>query len=459
MNTAWTCKACTWSNDDATTSCLMCQTLRPKRKFASAADGARMSTAVSAAADETSQPVAVAAAMESNVGKETCYEDRTNDDAKEEQGKNSSAASASQWDAFATLQSNYESSSDDESFDDDSENDDNDKGSDFDENERDDESDHGGGKRWDAFESLQSNYQSSDDSDSASEPDEDEDRKSPLAASLMKRSHVECIDLLDSDDEETHGKLHANTERCGKRRLDLVDSDEDPSTHNSQRNVKSKRRIMKKRSSDEATTQRKSPITLLDDSSISEEEHTRPPPSSVTRSSRSSGILPPWQRSVPLHSNQILSGNKTLPSSSFSCMNGRNDVSGGSGAGVNGFHVSRTEDTVVEKRGSKRKTKEGGGAKKKNKSVASGAEDAEKSKKARPKGKRRYRRRGRSGTASKSGARRVAPRRGTNDAWSARERGIRQRNNRNRGPATSTYMMIGKQESALRSIGGASVTF
>jgi hypothetical protein len=400
---------------------------------------------------EASKPTAVAAALESSVASEKYNGHQTRDGKRESgkvgQEKNRTAASKSQWDAFATLQSNYESSSDDESDDDGSETHHNHKEIDFDDTESDGQSVHGGGKRWDAFESLQSSHQSSDGSGTASEQDIHEDRTSPSASSMMKSNHVECIDLVDSDDEDMHGKRHANAKKCRKRRLDLVDSEEEQSTHSSHPILGGKKRM--KRLSTETITKRKTPITLLDDSSISEEEYGRPPPSSVTRSSCSSGILPPWQRSIPLQQNHILSGNKTLPSYSFSCMNGRNDVSGGSGAGVNGFHLSRTDDDGNS--ASKKRAKEVKGVKKKTKAVSSGADEkAEKTKKARPKGKRRYRRRGRSGTPSRTATKKVAQRRSTNDPWSARERGIRQRNNHGRGSTTSTYMMIGKQESADR---------
>lgn len=461
MTTVWTCKACTWSNDDATTSCVMCQTVRPRWKFASAAGRERALAPSSFVEASKPASVAAAAALESSLDGEKYNQHRTRDykrdfTGKIEQDKNRTAATKSQWDAFATLQSNYESSSDDESNDDDSENHRSETGSDFDHTQSDGQSVHGGKTRWDAFESLQSNYQSSEESDTASEHDIHEDRTPLSPSSLVKSNHVEFIDLVDSDDENKNRKLHANADKSGKRRLDLIDSEEEQSPHSSRPILLGKKRM--KRISNDTVTKRKSHITLFDDSSISEQESSRPSPAGVTRSSRSSGILPPWQRSIPIQQNRILSGNKTLPSSSFSCMNGRNDVSGGSGAGVNGFRMSRTEDDGNSD--PQKRAKSVKGAKKKTTSLSRGEEDdPKKTKQTRPKGKRRYRRRGRSGTTSGATTKRGAQRQSTNDPWSSRERGIRQRNNHSRGSATSTYMMIGKQETALRSIGGATVTF
>lgn len=58
-----------------------------------------------------------------------------------------------------------------------------------------------------------------------------------------------------------------------------------------------------------------------------------------------------------------------------------------------------------------------------------------------------------------SSTRRVAQRQSTHDPCSSSERGIRQVNNHRRGSTTSTFMTVGKQETALGSNGGSSVTF
>jgi hypothetical protein len=378
----------------------------------------------------------------------------------------------SQWDAFATLQENYESSddeSDEESHTDEGSAD----GHDIQQQENE--------EQWNAFESLENNYQSSsDDSESVSDGGSECEEQSAIQP---QKNDVECIDLLDSD-EEDHS-THRNQQH------DLVDSDDED-----QMPTRKRRRItkisdhFKPRSKDamklkasrprtESSKDKESPI-VLDDSSISEEE-------SPTVRGAQQTIHQPWQRSVRLDSTTCTSAadqsrlsagsatsqtrrsiprGNTLPSSSFTCMSGRNDVRGGGGVGVNGVSLqAQNEQDEREKRGhsapakaksTKKRTTKARTRKtttkkttRKQSAINTDEDGNEKPKARRRKGwGRKGGRRSRSTSANgRSNGR-------SNNAWSARERGIR--NNRNNG-VTSNYMNIRNQENALGNIGGADV--
>ena len=338
------------------------------------------------------------------------------------------------WDAFASLQDNYESSNESGIEDDN-------------DGTKQEVVIYGQSEQWNAFETLESNYKSS----SSDEADCDSGDEQSLAR--LERENGKYIDLLssDSDDELT---ILSNTKQ--EQQLDLADSNDEASNKNGKRSTKLS----------EHFANRKASLLALDDDSISEDDSPIPV-------ERREGAIPPWQRSVPLHrdlsrkstaasSCSIPVGN-TLPSSSFSCMNGRNDVIGGSGMGVNGIDVRTKAEKNTKKRAYKTSRARKTSTKKttRTKSVASktSKSSSEANDEAKPKarkGRRSYRKKSKRATV-------YSRRRGTtnttgssNNAWIARERGIRSRKN-NSGP--STYMTIGKQESALRNIGGATISF
>ena len=429
----------------------MCSALRPRKKNGAGVGVASVAAALSAPpreADVTSvQREKYAIGQLHGVTTKQATEENNN---------------SAHWDAFATLQDNYESSDDSSE-----------SNSKHSQDEDDEDECSNNEQRWDAFQTLESNYQSSSESDD--ESCDESYREEPKGFSQGKHAQ-ECIDLLDSDSD--------TEEPCNKEN-ELVDSDEEPASD--VKNLK-RRRISKisdhfkpkahnsreKNSSKISSEPHQSPI-VLDDSSIEEE------PSYV--GGRECDI-PPWQRSVPLtasatnqkrsqsssrsssssSSKRILSNNNIRSSSSFACMNNRNDVLG-NGLGVNAVSLTshdKSSDSKKQKsttasakstrtKSTAKRTAKTGTKTRKRKTASTGtSRETTKQPKAK-RGRRNYRRKGR----SKSANRRSGGTNRSTNAWSARERGIRGRNFS--GP--STYMTIGKQESALGNVGGATVSF
>lgn len=420
---SWTCCTCLFPNEAGSVSCGFCDA--PKPRIRSSANPAAEQTTVASSAAQTE---AVAASV------------------KQREEENSG-----HWDAFASLQENYESSDENES-DEDSCSEDNQ-----------DSNDEAG--QWNAFESLENNYQSSSESSSESELEE--------GGSDQDTTQQECIELLDSSDEERNYDQHGNQTI---NQHDLLDSDEGREPAPKRRRISKisdhfKSKASKKTKTSKSNSKSKESPIVLDDSSISEDES--PPFSGRGRA------VPSWQRSVPLHSTttsvqqssmsssqsrKSIPRGSTLPSASFSCMNGRNDVMGGGGSGVNGVSLqAQSEETGSKKRKSRaaaankaKSTRKSANTKKRASKKATATTDGDDKPKARK--RRSYKRKGKRYSASTSRSRSAgANGRSFNNAWSARERGIRNNRNNNSGP--STYMSISKQESALSGIGGATMSF
>jgi len=284
--------------------------------------------------------------------------------------------------------------------------------------------------QWNAFESLEATLGDDSSSSSGEESDcilienQDEKKIAPAATSIKSNLKTECVDLVDTDDEE-----YVRQEKDTK-----------PKRINSRK---------RKRASDQSA------ITLMDgdsDSSyLSEVESSRPlQPSPATRQGTRS--LPPWQRAARSKSKSpsILQNERVLPRESFSLLSNRNDVSG---CGLNETRTSApaARQPRQRKTSTKSSTTTKSGSRRRKRSNSDGAAPAKKKRRTRKyrRSSKRGGRGGRGGAAAASGSNR------SNNAWSARERGIRQPISGNNG----SYMNITKQEPMLRNIGGASIQF
>ncbi len=421
--------------------------------------------------------------------------------------------------------------------------------------------------KWDAFKSFQENYESSDDSDTASDEDDEYDgcsyedycsdesldeksagyhegsnvydlcdvceddscnQDSKMQASGLSppmerpKSDVECIDLADTDDDGGHCRID-----------DLVTTSDKMKAQHHREQTKGRRSKVKSHSSlgfeppkvtKTRTSLRRNNHGAESDSSLSEIEDAQhrfspgrlrplPPWQRSTRETSSiaesavaatlaiSTSLPQRQPRSKLNNRQ----NVTKPMQSFPCMNQRNDVVCGSGAGINGFtmynrnsdEVSNDEDLAlgsgrkksggstsnrkgrVEKSASAKDVTADAGRKKTKTGTKSSATSSDSRKRkssttpasSNTKSLSAPKKRRRRSYNPKSRFRRSAGRRSTgsrelNDPWTARERGIRDQHCRgktSRGGRTSNgsgaYMDIVKQEPMLRGIGGASIQF
>jgi len=149
------------------------------------------------------------------------------EDAKERENPTSNKTlehpHGAQWDAFASLENNYQSSDDD---DEDDESDEEDSGNGW---RRKEGADEDNNDQWDAFKSLEQNYESSEDdgscdSDDNSSSDEDEmseyemkgngdngdnptlhkqQNENEKKSSKLDDANVGYIDLVDTDDEDS----------------------------------------------------------------------------------------------------------------------------------------------------------------------------------------------------------------------------------------------------------------
>ena len=350
-----------------------------------------------------------------------------NSEMSNQQGKSSTKYEPSQkWDAFASLENNYESS--------DSSEDESDSDSDVGEHQYKDDRDghHDEIKsQWNAFKSLESTLgdDSSNSSDSGEESDcilieSEDERKMPHKSPRKMETKIDCVDLVDTDDEDM------------QREEDI-------------KLVARKRKRASNNSSANSLANDDS-----DSSYISEVESSRIlNPSPATR--QGLRTLPPWQRiSRPkTNSSSILENDNMLPRESFSLLNNRNDING---SGINEARSSAPTSRQPKKRKSSKKSSTSTTRRRK-RSDSDSAAPAKKKRRTRKYNRRSSKRgtrssRGRRGTAAASGSSR------SNNAWSARERGIRQPIRDNSGPGGS-YMNITKQEPMLRNIGGASIQF
>ena len=451
---AWECYACTWLNQEINVDCLMCQTKRARILSHNAGKTEEISVCGEAHAmleekmslrqhndndDDKWQKPATEVKQQNINSKSTSIQHSASNNRQEIKLKHHNESN-SIWDAFASLENNYESSDSDED-ESDSEDDGSENCGDVTEyNQQDDD-----GKvaaeqfHWNAFESLEanlgddsstSNSSSGEESDCILIDDQDEGEKMvPASAAMSTKSNqkTECVDLVDTDDEEdVRQEKNSKPKRIDSRKRKRVS---DPSA-----------------------------ISLMDgdsDSSyLSEVESSRPLQiSPATRQGTRS--LPPWQRAARSKSKSpsILQNDRVLPRESFSLLSSRNDVNG---SGLNETRASApparqpkqrktsTKTSTFTKTGSRRK-----------RSNSDGAVTAKK--KRRPRKYRRSSKRGSRG--GRGGAAAASSSSRNNNPWSARERGIRQQIRDNNGSGSGSYMNITKQEPMLRNIGGASIQF
>ncbi len=367
---------------------------------------------------------------------------KNSDDASAEQCEINQAMSG-RWDAFASLQANYESSSDEEKDDDDSSDD---EESDNEESEccDDDFVDDG--------DTAGEKFKKRDYHDRTCHNDKGLNHKIPsqttTTTTTTTTKSVECINLVDSDDED-----------------EIIDT----SGKENKKNALHKS-ILKKRP-------KKYRIESDSDCSISEEESHRPMPSPSARGAPS--WRPPRRRSSTLiqTSNQ---GN-IKSSDEFPCMSTRNDVIGNSSSPCivqstrprlsDGSKEEEWRQPSSKKSSTLTKTSSIVSASRKRSRITSEAAASKGGSKA----PARKRRRGGVGGGGKykkrSSYKRSSAKRGrtnraetsnnnSNSAWSERERGIRQpRRGGGGGSSTGPYMAIAKQEPVLRNVGGASIQF
>lgn len=346
--------------------------------------------------------------------------------------------SNSKWDAFASLEKNYESSDsgEDES---DSDSDGSDASENFYEDDKEEYNQHDGGNvgadqsQWNAFKSLEATLGDDSSSSSGSSSGEESD----------------CILIEDGQEKKMASSKTPSKNNYESECVDLVDTDDDDEDVQKEKNTMPKRvnsRRKRKRASDPSA------ITLLDDDSdssyLSEVESSRPlQPSPATRQMRT---IPPWQRASrqKTKSTSILQNDRVLPRESFSLLSSRNDVSG------SGLNETRTSAPAARqpkqrKTSTKSSTSTKSGSRRRKRSNSDGAEPAKKKRRTR-KYRRSSKRGGRGGRGGTAASR-------NNNPWSARERGIRQPIRDNSG--SGSYMNITKQEPILRNIGGASIQF
>lgn len=449
---AWECYACTWLNDECNIDCLMCQTKRARNLSPNTRKNEE-STVCRQAADDSNDAVPEKSLRQQNNDVDNNRKEPIKEKAKplvrnqevstqmqhsqpsNQQEKVSAVnQSNSKWDAFASLENNYESSDSGED-----ESDSDSDGSDVSEHYYGDSKDEkyqcdkdgADQSQWNAFESLEATLGDDSSSSSGEESDcilienQDEKKIAPAATSIKSNFKTECVDLVDTDDEEDVRQ----------------EKDTKPKRINSRK---------RKRASDQSA------ITLMDgdsDSSyLSEVESSRPlQPSPATRQGRRS--LPPWQRAARSKSKSpsILQNERVLPRESFSLLSNRNDVSG------SGLNETRTSAPAArqprQRKTSTKSTTTKSGSRRRKRSNSDGAAPAKKKRRTRKyrRSSKRGGRGGRGGAAAASGSNR------SNNAWSARERGIRQPISGNNG--NGSYMNITKQEPMLRNIGGASIQF
>jgi len=387
------------------------------------------------------------------------------------------------WDAFASLQSNFESSDDDDSAEDRSIKD---KEEINDGRVRNNNNNAG----WNAFASFEQNYESSDESESGSSSSDDdseeeeesdgcrieddghygdlvdnEEDEMKKENSLKINSIVECVELLDSEDDEQNEQQEDDNSVC---ELDVkMPAGKDMTGKENNKSDKKRRRKRSPPKHPEAYT-----IDIGDSDSELSEVESRPIPSpELARQQRQ---LPSWQqrkrRSTPIQASS--NGFNLKKASDYACMNGRNDLSGGSGTGVNGVRLAKKKgDDTTTTTGTKRKS---GGRRKRRATSLPGLSMTTETTTSKPTTKRRRKTTASKTTSSKAKApgakrrrkrsykKRSTKRRGGNtggNAWAARERGVRGGQRRGNTGSAAPYMAIAKQEPLLANIGGASIQF
>lgn len=507
---AWVCKSCTWLNTNSDhLACSMCNTKRinsPDENEAGEPSTSQLVGGIDipvSSMDNNTQPCNIndtdhsinTGVDDSNDKSPQQFDNRKQSHAPSQEDQNDikqiqdgtskdGGGKKKKWDAFASLQSNYESSDDDNSAND---------GSIKDKEEiNDGRVRNNNNAGWNAFASFEQNYESSDESESGSSSSDDdseeeeecdgcsveddghygdlvdsEEDEMKQDGSLKINSIVECVDLLDSEDDEQIEQQEDDNSVC-ELDVKMPAGKDIPGKEN--KSDKKRRSTLRKRSPPkhpEAYT-----IDIGDSDSELSEVESRPLPSpELARQQRQ---MPSWQRrrrSTPIQASS--NGFNLKNASDYECMNGRNDVIGGSGTGVNGVRLAKKkgDDTTVAT-GTKRKS--GGRRKRRATSLPGLSMTTETTTTSEPTTKRRRKSTASKTTSSKAKApktkrrrkrsykKRSTKRRGGNtggNAWAARERGVRGGQRRGNAGAAAPYMAIAKQEPLLANIGGASIQF
>ena len=473
MPSAWECGACTWLNDQCSVDCLMCQTKRPRNLPSPNARKTEEAAVCRQAADASNNVMPEKKSLHQKkinddddrkeptkeVKPHVCDQDNSISIHHSESNKQQEKYSVKKNESntfFASLENNYESSDSGEEDESDSDSDGSDGSENYYQDDEDEYKQYDDGQvgeddqsQWNAFKTLEATLgddSSSSDSSSSSSSGEDciliediEEKKMAFTKTSNKNnSKAECVDLVDTDDEEDMQEEKRKTKPKPKR-------------------INSRKR---KRASDPSA------ITLMDDDSdasyLSEVDGSRPlQPSPASRQTRS---IPPWQRAARSNTKSTsttLQNHRVLPRESFSLFSTRNDVSG---SGLNETRTSAPPPAAAaaaaarQPKQRKTSTKSStstnkSGSRRRKRSNSDGAAPAKKKRRTRKyrRSSKRGGRGGRGGAAASSSSR-------NNNPWGARERGIRQPirgNNGSGGP----YMNITKQEPMLRNIGGASIQF
>ncbi|KAL7547343.1 hypothetical protein ACHAWF_010654 [Thalassiosira exigua] len=467
---SWECSACTWINENEHgLSCMMCQTERrmaPQTKakggdIAAANQMGERDCVAPAAAKQSASCDGADSAMRGagsrlnsrrrgEATEPSSAQTSRVDDVGESSEKIGMAAEGSRtrnektaeredgkWDAFASFASNYQSS--------DSDGEDQSDGGD---SGNGDEGNEGESGQWDAFKSFEQNYESSEDESD----DESSDGESRCSEGGSEGGEIDCE--RPHSPQKQDGKIDADVD-C----VDLMDSDcscelvvTRPGKENNSRSSRRKQ------------PQKHEPYTIGDDSdsSLSEVESRRP------LSSPRSRPAPPWQRrrSTPIGQNDSLKARD-----SFSCLEGRNDIMGGSGLGLGGFQLSRKDNETPKgtktikgkpRKGSTSASKTTRKRKSSGEATSSKSTATKKRKRSSSKaavtGKKRRKRSYRKSGKKRSAKGRASSGNGRSNrsSWNAREQGIRQPYNRRGGGGESgPYMSIAKQEPTVRNVGFA----
>ena len=350
--------------------------------------------------------------------------------------------------------------------------------------------------RWDAFASLQANYESSsddddDDDDDSSAGDVDSDTNEDSECSnddfddngeFDDQIYRDCGDYNDTICVEDNHMINNNntlSQKSGRKSgecINLLDSEDEDGIINAPGKENEKNFLPKSRLRKRPT--KNGSIESDSDSSLSEEESHLP----TKMPSPSMRGLPSWQppRRQRSSSTPIQTSNhgNIKSSDKFPCMSTRNDVIG-----------NPSSPCIVSSRASKEEGRRRPSKKLSTSTKAASATSTSR-KKTRTtsdvaastggsKAQARKRRRGGGKYKKRSSYKRSSTKRGGgtnsrsetsntngNNAWSERERGIRQPYRRGGGgsaggggSSSGPYMAIAKQEPVLRNVGGASIQF
>ena len=460
MNMMWACQLCTYNNDDGDLACLMCQTERRRTK--SKNDNSSEGKGEPKGSSDDGEPALI------NSLSDCCNDHRKLSSRDVNDGRDGGDSDTCQFNnnASSRLPNNNNNN-----------NNNNKQDEDISAELMDGE---GKEKKWDAFASLEQNYESSeedesdcsngsdgggDEDDDSSDDDEDEDRdfdpedkqNNDKKCSFKKPAvETECVDLVDSEEDDDDEQEEEDDDSDCELEVVKMSAPAMKGKENNKSDKKSSRRQRRQEKQETYAIN----VDGDSDSSLSEVE-SRPLPSPSSRQ------VPPWQRRSYSRSTPIKTSNGNLKSSDdFACMHGRNDVFGGSGSGVNGVRLANMkgdDDKPAGRRKSRKRASTSASTATSSKAATKTTKRRQRtSSKTSSKAKAPARRRKRGSYTKRSNKRsttRGGGRTGGNAAWSARERGIRGGQRGGGGTGSAPYMAIAKQEPMLANIGGANIQF